>query len=92
MSWIEVIRIIVAENRQSAVEKQITSMISELNSVESAEAVRLYHKLPGGDLSIYLYWKENTVEPHGSRTGNCLTHLLREFGLVSHSVWVEKDR
>jgi hypothetical protein len=30
------------------------------------------------------------VEPQGSATGLCLIHVLKTFGLTSHSVWVEQ--
>lgn len=71
--------------------KQITAIISELKNGEKAQAVQLYRNLLDGDLSIHLCWKGKTAELRGSKTGNCLTHLLKECGLVSHSVWVEKD-
>jgi len=91
MNWIEVIKVSIAKDGRVTMEKQITAIISELKNGEKAQAVRLYRNLLDGDLSIHLCWKGKTAELRGSKTGNCLTHLLKECGLVSHSVWVEKD-
>lgn len=90
MKWIEVIKISVAENRRAALEDQIKSLMKKLNGKGNAEDLKFYHNVLDGDLSIHLCWDNGTPEPRGSKTGLCLTHLLREFGLISHSVWVEK--
>jgi len=90
MKWIEVIKISVAENRRAALENQIESELKKLNREESSETVKLYHNLLDGDLSIHLCWNNGGATPRGSNAGLCLVHLLREFGLISHSVWVEK--
>ena len=91
MKWIEVIKISIAENRRAVLESQIKSVMAKFNNGENAETVKLYHNLLDGDLSIHLCWTNRKAEPRGSKTGLCLAHLLREFGLISHSVWVEKD-
>jgi len=94
MNWIEVIRINVAENRRAAVESQIESIRRELNrkTDQKADQLKLYRNLLDNDLSIHLCWKKGTAEPRGSQVGQCLTHLLKEAGFVSHSVWVEEKR
>jgi hypothetical protein len=91
MKWIEVIKISVAENRRAALEDQIKSVMNNLNRKDHAETVKLYHNLLDGDLSIHLCWNDGGAQPRGSNTGLCLTHMLREFGLISHSVWLEKE-
>jgi hypothetical protein len=91
MKWIEVIKISVAENRRAALENQIKSVMEKLNREENAENVKFYHNVLDGDLSLHLCWNNGAPEPWGSKTGLCLTHLFREFGLIAHSVWVEKE-
>ncbi len=91
MKWIEVIKISIAENRRAALEKQVNSVIKKLNNDQNAETVKLYHNLLDGDLCIHLYWGGGEPQPRGSKTGLCLAHLLKEFGLISHSVWVEQS-
>ncbi len=90
MKWIEVIKISVAENRRAALENQIESVMNNINREESTDTVKLYYNLLDGELSIHLCWNSGGAQPRRSNTGLCLAHLLREFGLISHSVWVEK--
>lgn len=91
MKWIEIIKISVAENMRAALEKQIKSVMDKLNAEVNVDTVKLYNNPLDGDLSIHLCWNNGKAEPRGSKTGLCLVHLLREFGLISHSVWVEKE-
>jgi len=91
MKWIEIIRISMAENSRVSLEKQISSIKSKLNTEENIEEVKFYRNLLDGDLSIHLCWNNGKAEPMGSKTGLCLAHLLKEFGITSHSSWVEKE-
>lgn len=91
MKWVEVIKISAAENRREALENQIKPLLEKLNQEENAAAVKLYGNILDGDLSVNLFWDNGEVQPWGSKTGLCLAHLLKEFGLISHSVWVEKS-
>ncbi|MGZ3579227.1 MAG: hypothetical protein ACXU9G_09195 [Syntrophales bacterium] len=90
MEWIEVIRISSAENRQAMLEDKITSMMKQLNAKEPNHCIKLYRSLSDEDMSIYLYWNKGNPEHQGSKTGRCLAHLLKEFGFISHSAWVER--
>jgi hypothetical protein len=91
MRWVEIIKISAAENRREALENQIKPLLETLNREEKVESVKLYHNILNGDLSIHLLWDNGEADPWGSKTGLCLAHLLKEFGLISHSVWVEKE-
>jgi hypothetical protein len=41
------------------------------------------------DIMIQLYWESNELHPSGSLEGLSLCHDLKNFGLISHSVWIE---
>jgi len=43
------------------------------------------------DCSLCLLWKTQKLEPQGSSVGMHLARTLKKFGLVDHSVWVEKE-
>jgi hypothetical protein len=90
MKWIEVIKISVAENRRAALEKKIRSIMSNLGADANTRTAKLYRNLLDGDWCIRLSWDRGRAQPRGSKTGLCLAQVLREFGLISHSVWVEK--
>ncbi len=106
MKWIEVIKINVADNRRAAVESQIESIRRGLNEKPDRktgqflkadqdlkpEQLKLYRNLLDNDLSIHLRWNKGTAEPRGSELGQCLIHLMKEAGLVSHGVWVEEKK
>jgi len=91
MKWMETIRITIAENAHEALQKQLTEIMANLNAEQNGEVVKIYRNLQDGDMCIHLNWSNGKAERQGSRTGLCLIHLLKEFGLISHSVWLEKD-
>ena len=91
MKWMETIRITIAENAHEALQKQLTEIMANLNAEQNGEVVKIYRNLQDGDMCIHLNWSNGKAEPRGSRTGLCLAHLLKDFGLTSHSVWIEKD-
>ena len=65
MKWIEVIKISVAENRRTALEEQIVSIMSDLNKEEN-ETIKLYQNLQDGEFSIHLFWENGKAAPRGS--------------------------
>jgi hypothetical protein len=88
--WMEVIKLRIAGDEPESVERKVVKMITEVNHNGKMKEVKVYrHALLDNDLSVYLHWGSDSAEPQGSATGLCLVHLLKEFGLVSHSVWVE---
>ena len=90
MKWMEVIKLRVAEKTPKLVEQEIENLIKEFGNNGSMKNVKLYRNaVVNNDLSVHLYWESGKAEPRGSDTGLCLVHLLKEFGLVSHSIWVE---
>jgi len=91
MKWVEIIKLRVAESNRESLERQLTELISKVDHHGGMSDIKLYHNaVVDSDLSIHLYWKAGKAEPQGSATGLCLIHVLKEFGLISHSVWVEE--
>lgn len=91
MKWMEVIRLRIAENTPQLVEQEIMKLIMEVGYNSSMKDIKLYrHAAVANDLNINLHWESGGAEPQGSATGLCLVHVLKEYGLVSHSVWVEE--
>jgi hypothetical protein len=89
MEWMEVIKLRIAEKTPELVEQEIEELIKELGNNGNMKDIRLYHNaVVNNDLSVHLYWQSGKAEPQGSATGLCLAHVLREFGLISHSVWL----
>ncbi len=89
MEWMEVIKLRIAEKTPELVEQEIEKLIKEFGNNGNMKDIRLYHNaVVNNDLSVHLYWQSGKAEPQGSATGLCLAHVLREFGLISHSVWL----
>jgi hypothetical protein len=90
MKWMEVIKLRIAGGNPELVEQRIVKLIKEVITNGSMKGIKLYrHAVVDNDLSIHLYWESEKAEPQGSANGLCLVHVLKEFGLISHSVWVE---
>ena len=90
MQWMEEIKLRIAEKDPELVEGKIMKLIKDLGNNGSMKEIKLYHSaVVDNDMSVHLHWETETTEPQGSATGLCLVHVLREFGLISHSVWVE---
>lgn len=91
MKWLEIVKLQVAEIDMESVKHQLLELMSKVDYNGGLCDVKVYHNaLVDNDLSIHLYWKSGKVEPQGSATGLCLIHLLKTFGLTSHSVWIEQ--
>jgi len=91
MKWMETIKISIAENSRAALEKQLAEILANLNTEQSHRIITLFQNVQDGDMCIQLNWNNGTAQMQGSRTGIFLAHILKEFGLTSHSVWIEKD-
>ena len=90
MKWMEVVKLRIAEKKQESVEQEVVKLIKELGDKGNMKDIKLYHNaVVDNDLSVHLCWETDNAEPQGSATGLCLVHVLKEYGLISHSIWVE---
>ncbi len=54
--------------------------------------IRMYHSASHQtDLALSLTWDTNSFHHEGSRAGLSISEALKTFGLVEHSIWVEKN-
>ena len=91
MKWMEIIKIQAAGYDHSSLEGQLTELVSKLANGNGMKEMKLYRNAAvNNDLCIHLYWESPKAQVQGSETGLCILHLLREFGLIAHSVWVEE--
>jgi len=91
MKWIEIIKLRVAESSGDPFPRQLAEIISGIHRERGLVEIRLYRRtLLESDLSIHLYWDSEQPAPQGSAAGLFLMHMLKAFGLISHSVWLEE--
>lgn len=92
MKWMEVIELRTAEKNSVFVDQTLMTMINEFGKTGSMEDIKIYHDaLLENDACIHMHWTSLRAEPQGSAAGLCIVHILKEFGLVSHSVWIEAE-
>jgi hypothetical protein len=92
MKWMEVIELRTAEKSPEFVERTLRTLITEFGKADSTKDIKMYRDaLLENDACIHMHWASGRVEPQGSATGLCMVHILKEYGLVSHSVWIETE-
>jgi len=90
MRWIEEIRLRTLDylRRQAALE--LLRQLQAEASAAGATCAVYHHATIETDVSIHLVWRSAIPEQGKSAFGAKLDYLLREFGDVDYSIWVEK--
>ena len=90
MGWIEIIELRSSGNHRQKLESEMQELIAEVEEKVGAESITAYRRdSVGTDFSVPLVHDASDVEESGSSLGLHLAATLREFGLVSHTVWVQ---
>lgn len=92
MNWLEIIEIRSACGCQKLIESKLKNLIEE--SIQNTEHLNLrVYKLATLDTGfcIQLLYYSGQKENEGSIIGINLASAMKEFGLVSHTVWLEMD-
>jgi len=90
MRWLEVIKVRSAGKDLELLKEWLRSF-DKSGQPALVEMKTYYHAALESDLSIHLHWESDQSEQNGSTLGFRLAHTLKEFGLIDHSVWVEKE-
>ena len=92
MKWIEVISLRSASHNSEEICKEVLASIKECKRDQRLKEMKLYrHGTIEIDISVQLAWESGNVNLMGSEAAQHLIHLLKEYGLVNHSVWIESD-
>ena len=90
MKWLEIIELRSASSTWKSMEAEVQSMVLDMNKETSTHSLTAYSRaMIDNDFSIHLIHDSCSVEKNGSSLGFHLVSLLKEFGLVNHSVWIE---
>jgi hypothetical protein len=96
MKWLETIKLQSASGMESITERELHGLANEVrNSPDhrgSLEAVVYSHASVPGYFAIRLFWSTGLPQLRGSPLGMRITQTLKTFGLVDHSVWIEKEK
>ena len=88
MIWMELIKIQAGRSNVAALLK---GFVAECRKCHGLLDAKVFAHAIVDDCSLCLLWKTKRVEPQGSSVGLHLSNTLKKYGLVDHSVWVEKD-
>jgi len=92
VKWVEIIKIRLTDADRPMLENEIMKSIADFRNRDGIREVKLYqHASDKNDLSLHLYWKSRNMESQGSPIGLSMVHILKEYGLIHHSVWREKE-
>jgi hypothetical protein len=91
MKWLEIIKLRSVGDSSGILNKLILS-IDPMNQ-HGLVAIEWYrHVLLESDLSLHLHWDSEGPEKQGSTLGLRLVQVLKDLGLVDHSIWIEKGK
>ncbi len=88
MKWVECIKI---QTTRSNIAAKMLSFVAECEKCHGLLKAKVFNHASINDCSLCLMWDTDRPEPHGSSVGLHLCSTLKKYGLVDHSVWVEKN-
>lgn len=90
MVWLETINIRAAGIIEARKVLGVCKQIVEATEFDTALRFKVYcNAMYATDISIHLHWKSNPGP--SSLLGNQLTSVLRDLGLISHTVWLQQE-
>jgi hypothetical protein len=92
MEWIEVIQLRTSNRKRMMLEKKLAEMLDEINRQNENRSIRVYDReLIDTDICIVLFHDVGKAQIDGSRQGMSIVQALKAFGLVNHSIWIERQ-
>ena len=93
MKWIEIIELRSAGNTRKQLEAHLQEFIEQVEKIKEKLTVKLYIRMMiDTDVSIHLFHDSSKVENRGSSLGIRLVSTLKSYGLVNHTIWIEKQK
>ncbi len=94
MKWIEIIELRNSDNFRKQLEKHIQEFVKQVEKKTEGIKINLYTRMMIDIkfFSIHLIHDSGKVKNEGSAPGIKLVSILKSFGLVNHTVWIEKQK
>jgi hypothetical protein len=91
MVWMEMIRLRTTATRMKEVDNLLFEATKHVEGDEGLIRLRVYRSVSlHTDIAISLIWGIQPEVAGGSRAGLSIGDALKTFGLVDHSIWIEK--
>ena len=87
MKRIEIIRIRLVETQR----ERLAFIYDLVGDLDQKNIILFQHAKVDSDLSIHLNFDGPDAAAAPSKLGTHLVSILKEFGLVNHSIWIELD-
>ncbi len=88
MKWMEFIKVQTAKSNVAA---NLLNFTEECSKCHGLLEAKVFRHASVGDCSLFLLWNTDKPELQGSSVGLSLSNTLKQYGLVDHSVWIEKE-
>jgi hypothetical protein len=93
MNWIEIIEHRSAGNTRKQMEAHLQEFVEQVEKKKEKLTVKLYIRMRiDTDVSIHLFHDSSKVKNRGSSLGIRLVSALKSYGLVNHTIWIEKQK
>jgi hypothetical protein len=93
MKWIEIIELRSVGNTQLQLEAHLQELIGQVERETKKQTCKLYTRVMiDTDFSIHLFHDSNKIERSGSTLGLRLVSGLKVYGMVNHTIWIEKQK
>ncbi|MCI5139016.1 MAG: hypothetical protein D3922_11525 [Candidatus Electrothrix sp. AR1] len=90
MKWLEIIELRSVTKDKNTLTSQIEQILCELKQDFKEKNVQSYSRIQvETDYSIHLFHEAEIIDPCGSDIGLRLATILKDYGLVNHSIWKE---
>lgn len=92
MTWLEIIEIRAVASNLEFLESQLKNLICALKQETTLRSVKVYHHVAlESDFSIHLFHNSQKTDTKCSSICSQIVPSLKDFGLVNHTVWIEKS-
>jgi len=92
MKQLEIIEICSVHADRDRLEKQISELCGQVSAASVDVDLKVYmHGFVAGEFSIHLLQEIRKKSVLKSAIGEQLAAALREFGMVNHSVWIQRQ-
>jgi hypothetical protein len=92
MKWMEIITLRSVADAERKMVSELVSQVRGTDKQTQPLEVRIYrHATVDTDLSIHIYWECASKAQQQGTIGALLANAARDFGMVSHSVWIEEE-
>lgn len=90
MKWLEIIELRSIKSDRDLMEHRIKELLGQVERKEGKQGIMVFSRvLIDTDFSIHLHHYSDGIDNEGSRLGLHLVSILKEFGIVNHSIWAE---